>query len=233
MAEISGPHPDAPVQQESHRQLAEEVRRATAACVRALSGDAALSVSYAPPGKGDPARAIHDPTHIKLVCSLEHPLHESERAVLRGLGDGAALKHYYHDARLHKTRLPSHQNARAIYDALEEARVEALGAGQLRGAAFNLFAVHEARLKARSLDQATDAASVPLHELIQAAFHKRQGIIPPGPGARHILKLCQEQTQVLEPWFENLKPFYGIKSPTPGSSANFWTRWGSRSMTKT
>ncbi|NDC89970.1 MAG: hypothetical protein EB075_14430, partial [Bacteroidetes bacterium] len=91
MADSSRNYPDASAHQESHRQLAEEMRRATAACVRALSGDAALSVSYATPGKGDPVRAIHDPTHVKLVCSLEHPLHEFERAILRGLGDGAAL----------------------------------------------------------------------------------------------------------------------------------------------
>ena len=187
------------------RQVTESLKRATAACLRALGGDAALSVSYTAPGKEDVARAVVDATHVKLVCALGQPLQEIERTILRGLADGAALKHRYHDVHLHGQRIPSRQEARDVYDALEQARVETLGASQLRGAALNLFAVHEARLKARSLDHAEDAVAVPLSELARAAFHKRQGVIPPGSGARHVLKLCQEQAQLLEPWLEKLE----------------------------
>ena len=49
-------------------------------------------------------------------------------AEARGAADSLALRLRHHDAKLHATQVPMDLEARAVFDALETARVEALGA---------------------------------------------------------------------------------------------------------
>jgi cobaltochelatase CobT len=61
-----------------------------------------------------------------------------ELAVTRGLGDSMALRLACHDEKVHATMAPQGSDARAIFDAVEQARVEAIGALRMEGVAANL-----------------------------------------------------------------------------------------------
>jgi cobaltochelatase CobT len=59
---------------------------------------------------------------------------------LRAFGDRLALQRRFHDANLHAAHAPADERARALFDAIELARLDALGARWLRGVAANLVA---------------------------------------------------------------------------------------------
>ena len=61
----------------------------------------------------------------------------------RGLGDSMALKRACHDMRIHTKLAPEGKQARAVYDAVEQARVEAIGARAMKGVADNLGSMLE------------------------------------------------------------------------------------------
>ena len=63
-----------------------------------------------------------------------------EIAVMRGWADGLSLRAGCHDQKLHTKLAPSAGQARAVYDAIERARIEAVGANRMAGMAKNLTA---------------------------------------------------------------------------------------------
>ncbi|NKD78036.1 cobaltochelatase subunit CobT [Haematospirillum sp. H1815] len=185
----------------------ETLKRATAACVRALSGRSELLVSYAPvnaPGITPAAGIFHDQVRLPLPSSptSDNP---GNRARLRGIADAIALKLRHHDPSVHARRMPQGQDARSVYNALEQARVEALGATRLPGTALNLAAATEARLSAEELCSVTDPGSIAMADLVHAALHRHLGIVPSGTSEQYILDLCTESLGSLEKWLDILK----------------------------
>jgi cobaltochelatase CobT len=77
---------------------------------------------------------------------------------LRGAADVAALMLRYHDAAIHRRRVPQTHPARAIYEALEQARVQAIGCQRMRGMTTNLQALidHTAKSKGFSRVEGRD-----------------------------------------------------------------------------
>jgi len=59
-------------------------------------------------------------------------------AITRGLSDAIALRIAAHDKAIHARLIPEGTTARAIFDAVEQARVEAIGAQRMAGMAQNL-----------------------------------------------------------------------------------------------
>jgi cobaltochelatase CobT len=84
----------------------------------------------------------------------------------RGAADDAGLRQRHHDAALHAALAPAEPRARALFDALEAARVRALGIGPMPGIRANVAAVLAARLDALGILQAQLAAQVPLAEAL-------------------------------------------------------------------
>lgn len=185
----------------------ETLKRATAACVRALSGRSELLVSYTPVnahGITPAAGIFHDQVRLPLPSSpaSDNPDH---RASLRGMADAIALKLRHHDPSVHARRMPQGQDARSVYNALEQARVEALGAIRLPGTALNLAAATEARLSAEELCSVTDPGSIAMADLVHAAFHRHLGIVPSSTSEQYILDLCTESLGPLDNWLDILK----------------------------
>lgn len=81
--------------------------------------------------------ASKESTRIRLPFPTRPPQDEDIAAV-RGAADAAALKLRYHDKKLHQAHQPFLKEARTIYDALEQTRVEALGSRFMEGVAANL-----------------------------------------------------------------------------------------------
>ena len=101
--------------------------------MRAMAHEPELTVSFTP----DPPGISGEEARLPLPA---RDLPAEEVSVVRGEADAMALRLRHHNSELHQTRLPSAPAARALYDAVEQARVEAIGANRMTGVADNLSA---------------------------------------------------------------------------------------------
>ncbi|MCH9809041.1 MAG: cobaltochelatase subunit CobT [Alphaproteobacteria bacterium] len=115
----------------------EPLKRALTSCVRTIAGDSETQVNY----------HTGQPLLIGKTVSLPEPprtMSRREIAILRGSADSMALLAACHDKALHNRLAPPHGPAREAFEAMERARVEALGAQRMEGMAQNLTARIEA-----------------------------------------------------------------------------------------
>ena len=137
----------------------EEFRRITAATMRAISHERELEVEFTP----DPPRMRGKTARLQTP---PRSLPESDVAKLRGHADSMALRLRYHDDKLHASRKPRGETARKIFDEVEQARFEAIGALRMRGMSENLDACLADRCKAMSYDRVNEYENVPVPEVI-------------------------------------------------------------------
>jgi cobaltochelatase CobT len=98
---------------------------------------------------------------------------EAEIAIARGIGDAMALKLACHDPALHRKLGPQSETARAIYDAVEQARCEAVGANRMPGVADNLEAMLEDKCRKASYADVGSRDDAPLEEAIAYMVRER------------------------------------------------------------
>src|SRR5437879_6340861 len=98
----------------------EEFRRVTGATMRAISERGDVQASFSP----GPANLLG--SEARLPLPARH-LPAAEVAYARGEADAIALKLRYHDAKLNARECPKTPLAREVFNAVEQARVEALG----------------------------------------------------------------------------------------------------------
>ena len=87
-------------------------------------------------------------------------------AVTRGLGDSMALKRACHDTRIHTRLAPEGKQARAVFDAIEQARVESIGSRRMAGVADNIGVMLEDKYAKANLADVRDQSEAPLEEAI-------------------------------------------------------------------
>jgi cobaltochelatase CobT len=86
------------------------------------------------------ARAIAGPA-VASSAGIEGMLALSDAATigaLRAFADRVAIRHRFHDHVIHQQHQPADRDAADLFDALEDARLDALGVGWLAGVARNL-----------------------------------------------------------------------------------------------
>jgi cobaltochelatase CobT len=127
-------------------------KRATEQVIRALAGEEGGEVEVA----FQPGPAALQGKRVRLPLP-SRALPEGERLRLRGLADGLALRLRHHDAALHAARAPAGREAREVFDALEQTRIEVVGARHLDGVAANLEARALAALDREALARAPDS----------------------------------------------------------------------------
>ena len=163
-------------------------RRVLAGASRAIAQDAEVEVLFATdiaPASGKTAR----------VPSPGPALEPKLVAEARGAADSAALRLRHHDARVHARNAPMDMDARAVFDALEMARVEALGARSMGGVRENLRHLAEARVRSDAIVRARDAEEVPLSTAIGLIARERlTGDAPPAAAL--------EGLKLVAPWIE-------------------------------
>ncbi len=109
----------------------EPLRRAITGCVRSIAGENELDVSFSNDRPGLAGDRVRLPEISKRPTA-------HEIAVTRGLGDSMALRLACHDTATHANLSPQGADARSVFDAVEQARVESLGALRMAGVASNL-----------------------------------------------------------------------------------------------
>ncbi|MEK6636466.1 MAG: cobaltochelatase subunit CobT [Pseudomonadota bacterium] len=98
----------------------------------------------------------------------------------RGFADAMALRLRHHNAAVHSVHRPADPVAGAVFDAVESARVEALGARAMAGVRANLNYATEMRMRSDPMTRAQAADEVPLSSAIGLLVRERlTGDAPP------------------------------------------------------
>jgi len=163
----------------------EPFRRAVTGCVRAVSGDAEVEVSFANERPGMTGERIRLPEPSKRPSP-------AEVALTRGLGDSMALRKACHDARIHATMSPQGADARAIFDAVEQARVEAIGSNRMHGMAQNLNVMLTEKYAKANFGAITRQADAPLEEAVALIVREKLTGQAPPASAGKVLDLWRD-----------------------------------------
>ena len=166
----------------------DEFRRVTAATMRAIARRSDIDVAFAaePPGFRDGEARLPLPSR-----DLPH----GETSIVRGEADAVALRLRHHDPALHARRRPALAPARVLYDAVEQARVEALGARRMVGIAHNLEAALSERYRTRGFAQMASRDQAPMTEAVALLARELLTGEPPPRIARRVADLWR-------PWVE-------------------------------
>lgn len=166
-----------PVTPKRRYDPASPFKRALTVVTHTIAGDASLNVVFSAEGVGFDGRTIRLP-------QLSRNPTRNEIAVLRGHADSCALTAACHDARIHAALAPPPGPARDVFDAVETARVEAIGASRLEGVAQNLAAKIAARYEAAPVRDISDRDQAPLDEALALIVRERlTGRRPPRQAA--------------------------------------------------
>src|SRR5579871_2235204 len=160
----------------------EPFKRAVTGCLRAIARQRELEVSFAAERPGVAAGKARLPEPPRKLSA-------AEAAIVRGHADAIALKLACHDPKVHRKLVPGGQQARAVFDAVEQARVEAIGARRMSGVATNLSAMLEDRFHRGKFDEISDRADAPIEEALAMMVRERLTGQAPPPAARRIVEL--------------------------------------------
>ncbi|TWT08741.1 cobaltochelatase subunit CobT [Reyranella sp. CPCC 100927] len=165
----------------------EEFRRVTAATMRAVSRRD-VNVTFVPDGgqlMGQEARIT--------VPARDLPADDVARA--RGESDSMALKMRYHDRRMHLRRMPAGEAARAVFDVVEQVRVESIGARRMPGVADNLDAVWTERCEQRGYRRVRTKDDAPVADVVGLLVRERLLGAAPPESAREMVDLWRSDVE--------------------------------------
>src|SRR5690606_25116901 len=117
--------------------------------------DPELTVSFSVDPPGMTADTVRLP-------QVSRRMSRDEVLLARGTADAFALKHRHQDAGTYAKYLPQGQMARDLYDAMETARCEAVGARDMPGTSGNIDARIGAEADRKGYGQITRAGDAPL-----------------------------------------------------------------------
>jgi cobaltochelatase CobT len=163
-------------------------KRAVTLTTRSIAADSAMEVVFSsePPGLAGKIVRLPEPSRVPSKMEI---------AVIRGHADAAALSVACHDPSLHEALAPSGGEARAVFEAIEEARVEAIGVKRMQGVAANLAARMEQRYERSRFAEVADRSEAPLPDALGLLVREKlTGQTPPAK-ARAVVNLWR-------PWIE-------------------------------
>ncbi|WP_207483441.1 cobaltochelatase subunit CobT [Arenibaculum pallidiluteum] len=163
-------------------------KRSTAAAVRAMAERPEVQVAFS----NDPPGLLGSRVRVPVPA---RDLNPRDVAALRGAADAVALRLRHHDGDVHSHLMPSGDTARAAFEALEQARCEALGARAMAGVAANLDAALDDRYRRQGLDKVTNRDEAPLAEAMRLLAREALTGNPPPVSARFAVDLWR-------PWIE-------------------------------
>jgi cobaltochelatase CobT len=160
----------------------EPFKRAVTGALRAIARKPDLEVAFAAERPGLMGGKVRLPEPPRKLT-------RGEAAIVRGNADSIALRIACHDANVHRRLQPSGQQARAVFEAVEQARVEAIGARRMDGVAMNLTAMLDDRFHRAKFDDVTDRADAPIEEALALMVRERLTGLSPPPAARKLVEL--------------------------------------------
>ena len=178
----------------SQENPADPFKKALAEATRTLAADPDLGVTYSV----DPPGMTADALRLPQVTRRMRP---EEVLLARGTADAYALRRRYHSEETHARYEPTGQMARDLYEAMETARCEAVGARHMPGTAGNIDAKIGSEAERRGYGQISEASEAPL--AVAAGYlvrHLATGRALPA-GADNVMRLWREfiENQAAEP----------------------------------
>ncbi|WP_380787672.1 cobaltochelatase subunit CobT [Sphingomonas sp. R86521] len=177
------------------------------------------------------ARAISEEPEVELAYTADAPVQSGKHikvpmpgralpaeqvAEARGFADGFALRLKHHDIAMHARAAPAEAVARAVFDAVETARIEALGGRGYAGITDNLTMALDMRLRADPITRARNQAEVPLSTALGLLVREKlTGQAPPGiaaPGLALVREWVEAKTDLdaLAFALDDQKAFQGL-----------------------
>ena len=160
----------------------EPFKRAVAGCLRAIARMPELEVAFAAERPGLQGGKVRLPEPPRKLAP-------ADAAIVRGHADSISLKLACHDPRVHRRLVPGGQQARAVFDAVEQARVEAIGSRRMAGVAKNLSAMLDDRFHRGKFDEITDRADAPIEDAVALLVRERLTGQAPPPAAKKLVDL--------------------------------------------
>ncbi len=164
---------------------ADSFKRAMTVCMRAISGDHKFEVVFAQewPVLGGNRASL--PELPKKASAFDI-------AVTRGLGDSMALKRACHDDHIHVKLAPEGTQVRAVYDAVEQARVEAIGSCAMAGVAENISTMLEDKYVKANLTEINEQSEAPLEEALALIVREKLTGWPAPKSGQRIVDLWRK-----------------------------------------
>jgi cobaltochelatase CobT len=160
----------------------EPFKRAVTSCLRAIARAPELEVTFAAerPGLAPGKARLPEPAR-KMT--------KRDAAIVRGHADSIALKIACHDPKVHRKLMPGNPQARGVFEAVEQARVEAIGSRRMAGVAKNLTAMLDDHFHRGKFDEITDRADAPLSDALAMLVRERLTGLAPPAAARKMVDL--------------------------------------------
>jgi cobaltochelatase CobT len=162
-------------------------KRAITFATRTLAANKSMNVVFGSDVPGYDGKTVRLPQPSRAMS-------RKEVAIIRGHADSIALMISGHDAKLHASLAPAQGTAREAFDAVERARVEAVGALKMRGVAKNLGAKLANRYE-RLPERDIDRQDAPLDEALALLVREKLTGARPPRGANAI-------AEVWRPWVQ-------------------------------
>ncbi|OYW34093.1 MAG: cobaltochelatase subunit CobT, partial [Azorhizobium sp. 12-66-6] len=154
-------------------------------CFKAIAGVSEFEVTFAsdkPSLTVDRARLPEPPRRFSA----------QDAAIVRGHADSMALRLACHNPGTHRRLLPTGDVARAVFEAVEQARVEAIGGNRMVGVQRNLTAMLSDRYHRGPYADITDRADAPIEDAVALMVRERLTGQAPPPAARQIVELWRD-----------------------------------------
>ena len=164
-------------------------KRAVAGALRAIARKPDLDVTFAsekPALMSDKARLAEPPRKLDAQSA----------AIVRGQADAMALRLACHDVGVHRRLSPQSDQARSVFDAVEQARCEAIGSRRMEGVAQNLSAMLEDRyFRGGKFEDVRSREDAPVEDAVAMLVREKLTGLAPPPAARKLVDLWR-------PWIE-------------------------------
>jgi len=163
----------------------EPFKRALTACLKAVANERELEVVFASDRPQLMGNRVRLPEPARRMGA-------KDVAITRGLADAMALRLACHDAKAHRRHAPQGQQARAIFDAVEQARCEAIGAKRMSGVKANLAAMLEDKYHRGHYEEISDRADAPLEDALALMMRERLTGQAPPKSAEKVVELWRD-----------------------------------------
>ena len=159
----------------------ERFKQSVGGALKAIAGPVELDVHF----------SADRPMLVNGQARLPEPpraLTKEKAAILRGQADSLAMRVACHDPRVHAKLAPDGARARGVFDAVEQARVEAIGSQQMTGLAQNVSAMLEDRYSRFVSGDSTRVEEAPLDHVLSLLVREKLTGAPIPDSAHHLVE---------------------------------------------
>ena len=172
----------------SKEKAREDFKRALLQTTRAIAAVDDAEVAFG----GDHPSVVGKNAKIPLPARV---LDHDAAMIARGQSDAAALRLAHHDERAHRRLAPKGAEAQAVFRALEDARLDAIGAKALKGVAENLDASLNKSLLDRRLDRLDPREAAPLGDVAGMLLRERLTGRPAPAAAKALMEAWRDDLE--------------------------------------